>query len=263
MSPAMLPSSIAMRGEATYVYCVVANAKGAATGRAPKGLPGAGPPRRIEVAEGYQAVVATVPLALYSSEAIEPKLRDLDWVGAIAAAHETVVEHASAAGTVVPMKLFTIFSSDERAAAHVQKTKRTLDRVVRRIGGCQEWGLRILLDEKARPKPPPKRPSSGTGFLLAKREQQAASRSLVEDAKTEVEDLYDRLERAARGAVKRPPPSRELAGRVLLDAVFLVPQTGAKKFKSTVASTAKGLAKEGFHVSLSGPWPAYSFVENR
>ena len=62
--------------------------------------------------------------------------------------HETVVEHATKLGSVVPMKLFTLFSNDERAVSHVRKMKRSLGRVVDRIADCEEWGLRILFDPR-------------------------------------------------------------------------------------------------------------------
>jgi len=262
------PAKAAPGERATYLYCVV---KGSAKplGRM-KGLAGAGAPRTLDVGDGYHVLVSDVPLALYSAEAIEAKLHDLEWVSAAASAHEAVVESAGAGGTVVPMKLFTIFSSDERAADHVRKMKKSLAKVVAKIAGCEEWGLRILFDEAGAAKAKerrdaarPKAPVSGTSFLLRKKETDQMRRRLTSAAKEEVDDLFVRLEQTAKNAVRRPPPSRELAGQVLLDAVFLVPETRTAKFKTTVATHAKELADEGYHVTLTGPWPAYSFIEGR
>lgn len=261
---------------ATYVYGVV-KAKARAPLSAPKlpkgakGLPEAGPPRLLDAGGDYRIVVSSVPLATYSADSIEAKLRDLDWVGVAAAAHETVVEGAAATGTVVPMKLFTIFTSDERATAHVAKMKRDLDRVVAKIAGCDEWGLRILFDEARalekkqaeQRKSHANAPVTGKSFLLRKKAQEETRRVLTVEAKQEVDDLFDRLQKTVKKAVRRPPPNHELAGRVLLDAVFLVPQKGVEKFKSTIAATAKDLAREGYQITLTGPWPAYSFVEAR
>jgi hypothetical protein len=253
---------------ATYLYCVVRGEARPIKGT--KGLAGAGAPRALDVGDGYHVVVSDVPLSLYSAEAIEAKLHDLEWVGAAASGHEAVVESAGQNGTVVPMKLFTIFSSDERAAAHVGKMKKSLAKVVAKIAGCEEWGLRILFDEAGAAKASakraaakPKAPVSGTSFLLRKKESDQLRRRLTSAAKEEVDELFVRLEQTAKNAVRRPPPSRELAGQVLLDAVFLVPGTRTAKFKSTVATHAKELADEGYHVTLTGPWPAYSFIEER
>lgn len=260
---------------ATYVYGVVKTSarapKAPKLPKGAKGLPDAGPPRMLDAGADYKVVVSSVPLPAYAAESIEAKLRDLDWVGVAAAAHETIVEGAAAIGTVVPMKLFTIFTTDERVIAHVAKMKRELDRVVTKIAGCDEWGLRILFDESRalekkqadQRKKDASTPVTGKSFLLRKKAQEETRRVLTFEAKEEVDGLFDRLERAAKKAVRRPPPNRELAGRVLLDAVFLVPQKGVAKFKSTIASTAKELVREGYQITLTGPWPAYSFVEAR
>lgn len=257
----------------TYLYCVRKpkagrNKKTAA--KPPKGLAGA-KEMRVLAADDYELVVATVPLAKYSAEVIEPRLRDLDWVSGCASAHEAVVEHAALGGTVVPAKLFTIFGSDERAVAHVLRGKKELARVIARIEGCDEWGLRILFDEAAAAKAElaevaraqKKAAPSGTGFLLRKKAQTEVKRRLVGDARAEADDLYEVLAKRAKRSLRRPPPSQDLAARVLLDAVFLVETKASKGFTAAVGKTAQRLADDGFHVTLTGPWPAYSFIGGR
>lgn len=253
---------------ATYVYCVVRSKKAPSLARAPKGLASAGRPRSLEVGDGYHAIVASAPLSRYSAEQIDARLRDIEWVAARAAEHEGVVEHAVGLGTVVPMKLFTLFASDERAVSHVSKTRKTLDRVTERIEGCDEWGLRILYDEAdaARAEEAEARaakPASGTGFLQRKQQIREARLTLTSRAADEADVLYTELAKITRRAIRRAAPNRELAGRVLLDAVFLVPRGGVKKMKTVVGRTAEALATRGFHVTLTGPWPAYSFIGAR
>ena len=101
--------------------------------------------------------------------------------------------------------------------------------MVQRIAGCEEWGLRILFDEAkaaraaaaaARAR---RRSSSGKDFLLRKKALDDERRTAGTRGREEVDELYDRLAKTARRAERRPAPNRELAGRVLLDAVFLVP----------------------------------------
>lgn len=253
---------------ATYVYCVVKSVRPPKLGRVPAGLDGAEKTRLLDAGDGYHLVVTRAPLELYDAAAIDAKLRDLDWVGGRAAEHQAVVEHATGLGTVIPMKLFTLFSTDERALDHVRKMKRSLDRVVERIAGCEEWGLRILFDEAraaraAAEEARAKKVVSGTGFLLRKKALDDERRTLGARGAAEVDALYDRVAKIARSAQRRAAPNRELAGRVLLDAVFLVPHASVKKLKATVGVSAEKLAEEGFDVTLSGPWPAYSFIGPR
>jgi hypothetical protein len=264
----MLAVNMNGRSSATYVYCVVKSPRPPKLGRAPKGLEGSAKPRLLDAGDGYHLVVSTAPLELYDAASIDAKLRDLDWVGVRAAEHEAVVEHGASLGTVVPMKLFTLFSTDERAIDHVCKMKKSLDRVIERISGCEEWGLRILLDEAraaqaALAKARATKPVTGTAFLLRKKALDDKRRSTGARGAAAVDDLYNRLAKTARRAQRRAAPNRELAGRVFLDAVFLVPRTSVKKIKDTVAASADDLVADGFDILLTGPWPAYSFIGGR
>jgi hypothetical protein len=249
---------------ATYVYAIVKSDRPPKLGKAPRGLAKAEAPRTIEVKDGYHLVVATVPLATYDAAAIDARLRDLEWVGARAAEHEAVVEHVAETGTTIPMKLFTMFASDERARQDVAKRKRALDTVVARIDGCEEWGLRILFDEDRAAKAAAadaraNKPASGREFLLRKKSLDDERKNAGARGAAEVDELYDRLAKIARRHVRRAAPA-QVAGRVLLDAVFLVPRGEVKKIKAAVEAKAPHLVDEGFDVTLTGPWPAYSFI---
>jgi len=271
----MLADRMKGSSSATYVYCVVKSPKAPELGRAskggklPAGLQGTSKPRVLDAGDGYHLVVTTAPLELYDASVIDAKLRDLDWVGGRAAEHEAVVEHAVALGardsTVVPMKLFTMFATDERALEHLRKMKKSLERVVERIAGCEEWGLRILFDEArvaraAAEEARSRKAVTGKDFLLRKKALVEEQRSAGARGAAEVDDLYERLAKTARRAQRRAAPNRELAGRVLLDAVFLVPRSAVKEIRKTVTVSAEKLATEGFDVTLTGPWPAYSFI---
>src|SRR5262245_51237473 len=104
-----------------YVYCLIEASRRPtrqAMTRMPRGLPGASTktPKLLEIDEKLWALASDVPLSIYSSSQLEERLWDINWVADIAVAHESVVEHfAGGRGTtVVPMKLFTMFSSLER-----------------------------------------------------------------------------------------------------------------------------------------------------
>jgi hypothetical protein len=84
------------------------------------GCPGPGALRALEAGGGLWLVVADAPLSAYGSEPIERNLRDLEWVALRGAAHARVVEYFARRTTTLPMKLFTLFNSDERALAHVR-----------------------------------------------------------------------------------------------------------------------------------------------
>jgi hypothetical protein len=266
----------ATRPVATYVYCVLRVKEGVSRAprlgpRHPSGLTGAERPRLLDAGDDYGVLVATVPLSLYSADQIEKNLADLDWLGERATEHEALLEHVMSWGVVVPMTLFTLFRSDERAVAHVRRMKSSLARVVERVAGCEEWNLRIRLDP-ARAESAARATLdqalagarvSGTSFLQRKQALDEARRHSRVRSANGASELYERIARNARAARRRTPSTGELAAGLVLDAVFLVPRAWAPELTRTVDAAATPLVDAGFAVALSGPWPAYSFVEQR
>jgi hypothetical protein len=249
----------------TYVYCVIAAPRRPTVRRARAGLPGTGPVRLLDVDAGLFLAVADAPLDQYGEAAIERGLRDLDWVSRAAVAHEAVIESFAGATAVLPMKLFTIFASDARALAHVGGERRRIAGVVRRVSNQQEWGVRVVLDRSraasvaARPAPSD---ASGVAYLTRKKAQRDASLELAERARETVAALYDRLASRAKDSTRRSASDFPVqAGPLLLDAAFLVPRSRAKSFQALVAREAKSLEKSGYGLTLTGPWPPYSFVQ--
>ncbi len=253
---------------ATYLYCLVRAAREPSLRAAPAGLPGAGRPRAIDAGGGLWLVAADAPLERYGEKPIERGLRDLAWVSSVAVPHEAVVEHVARNGTVVPMKLFTLFRSDTRALEHVAKRRKRIDRVVERIEGREEWGLRVLLDEaaalrRARDEAQAVAPGApGAAFLLRKKKEHDLAREVIEHARDRAEGLFELLAGQADDARRRPPPPGEVGKRVLLDAAFLLQRKKAKAFQTKVRAEAKKLADRDYQLTLTGPWPAYTFVSD-
>jgi hypothetical protein len=212
-------------------------------------------------------VVADAPLDRYGAPAIERGLRELEWVGACAAGHERVIEHVSDRATTVPMKLFTLFASDDRALAHTRRLAARIARIADRVDGCREWGVRVQLDERraraaARRSAATNAPRAarGTSFLLMRKAEHSGIRDILREARRQADGAFSTLAVSARDSVVRPPISREVAARVLLDAVFLVPAAQARSFRSAVNRLQAALSKSGCALTLTGPWPPYHFV---
>ena len=253
---------------ATYLYCLVQSPREPKLGGVPPGLPGAGRPRAIDAGRGLWLVAADAPLDRYGEKPIEQGLQDLSWVSSVAVPHEAVVEHLAKNGTVVPMKLFTLFRSDARALEHVAKQRKRIERLMERIEGREEWGLRVLLDEvaalrRARDEAGTQsRGAPGAAFLLRKKKEQDAARELIDRARDRADALFDLLSAKADDARRRPPPPGEIGKRVLLDAAFLLPRKKARTFQAAVRAEAKKLAGRDYQLTLTGPWPAYTFVSD-
>lgn len=250
--------------KATYLYCVIRSARKPAVSRAPEGIAGSTALRAIPVATSLWLIATDVPLEIYGSDELERRLADLDWVGRVALAHEDVVEHfAGRRGlTVIPLKLFTLFSSDERAVSDVRAHRAAIGRVMRRIGGAEEWGVRITTSGAA-PKADSTggQPSTGKEFLAARKKARDATRDGRARAAASALDAYDDLVRVARDARRRDevPASGTVP---LLDAAFLVPVASRSEFTRAARRHAALCARAGARMTLTGPWPAYNFVRS-
>jgi hypothetical protein len=257
--------------EATYVYCIVQAAAPPGLAGAPAGLPATGAPRLLPLGGDLWAVAAAAPLPEYGGDAIDAHLADLDWVGDRALAHERVVEHFAAVHPVLPMKLFTLFSGDARAAERLAAERPEMERVFARIAGREEWGVRVLFQEArarqalnagegAEGAGAAAAATSGKSFLLRKKQEQESVRTLAARVRGEVERAYADLARHAAAARRHQPVPGEGAARLLLDAAFLVPKGDGQPFEEAVRRWADLLATHACELTLTGPWPPYNFI---
>jgi hypothetical protein len=209
-----------------------------------------------------------VPLARYGEKALKSGLADLDWVSKAAVAHERIVESFRSADAVLPMKLFTIFENDERASTNIAQNRRTIDRIITRVTKMEEWGVRLALDRSvpasgSRAGARSDTRSSGASYLRGKQALRDDVMNLGRRAKAVAAELFDTLAELAAEARKRPATELPAGGGLLiLDAAFLVPRTRSRRLTSVAARQARTLSPQGYAVSISGPWPPYSFMQD-
>ncbi len=253
---------------AVYLYCLVRAARRPPLTRIPPGLEGATRPELVKVAEQLWVVAANVPLDTYGPPRLERRLRDLAWVSDAAVRHERVVEHFARMRnvTVLPMKLFTMFSSVDKATADLRARRSTLVRAMRHIAGCEEWGIRVTPSAAAaqtratagrRATPAAK---GGTAFLLARKHARDAARNARVEAIAAADAAFDRLRRLARDTQRRDRRSEPGSNPPILEAAFLVTAGSRARFKAEARRQSVTCANAGADMTLTGPWPAYNFV---
>ena len=275
-----------MSASLTYVYGLIRADRQPSLRGVPRGMPGGGPvallavpglePRVTSAAASGRStgrhwlLVSRVPEAAYGTSALERGLQRLEWVSQRALAHEAVIEHFLGSAAVLPMKLFTLFTTDERAGASVLVDRRRMTRILSRVAGQAEWGVRLTWDPAAagravesRRRSPGMRPTrlTGAGYLARKRDLRDATRAHLQKGWAEAARVYRAAKAVATDARRRSEIEQAAPGsRVLLDAAFLVPAARTKVFRATVRRHAPALKRSGVAVALSGPWPAYNFI---
>jgi hypothetical protein len=236
-------------------------------------MPGARSVRTLAAGNDAWLIVSSVPATQYNEAALANGLQNLDWVGRRAIAHEAVVEHFLRAPAVLPMQLFTLFTSDARALEHLAQERRRVDRILTRLAQHQEWGLRLTFDEhsarqavedehRSRRTRRAARTESGAAYLARKRDLFDVTRVQLTAAQRAADRLYRAMAREAKDARRRRATEQATPGsRLLLDAAYLVPTRRARAFRAAVRQHARTLSGSGLVASLTGPWPPYNFVD--
>ena len=252
-------SKLPTKTSAEHVY-VFAATEGTPASLPATGMPHGGAPRAVAIADDTLLIVANVPSDVYNTASLEARLSDLDWVAAAGAAHHTVVDAlASSHAVVLPFRLFTIFSSEAKAVSTTRVKAAAMRRAFDRIRGREEWVLRIGKPDPARieRRQPARRAATGTSFLAQKADARREDRERSARVTIDAEAAYDALQRLAEAAaIKAVDP----AGTLLLDAAFLVTPSQVDSLKQALTTAAGRLLRDGCPVSLTGPWPPYSFA---
>ena len=246
------------RESVTYVFCLVESVRPPSLRGVPSGVPGAGPPRLIQIAKGLWAVVADAPLDRFGPEPLQSELQDVDAISRYALAHAAVVEFFFRRAPVIPLKLFTLFSSDARVREHLLERLARLRKLLNELRGLEEWGVRVVTsgasDSAALPL------ESGRDYLETKKRLTSETAAPSRAAIRQVNAAMRRLGRVASKARKEafPPPGR---GRPhVTGGSFLVKTSRRRQWDREVASVGAELADNGHRLDVSGPWPPYHFA---
>jgi hypothetical protein len=215
----------------------------------------------LPVQDDLWLIACAVPLAVYSEAALATRIGNLDWVSARALAHEKLIEHFTAAGALVPMKLFTLFASDERAVSHMRGALPRLRPILDRVAGREEWGLRVSYDSTRAAREADTgatSDASGRDFLLRKKRIRDASHTLPATARRAADAAHQDLSARAAQALRR---ESETGPNLLLDSAYLVDRIARESFEAAVEATARRLRECHCEITLTGPWPPYHFSD--
>jgi Gas vesicle synthesis protein GvpL/GvpF len=247
---------------ATYVFCLVQADRAPAVTGAPRVLPGAGAPRALAIEGGLWAIVADAPADRFSEGRLQQELQDLEAVSRYALAHASTIEFFFRTAPVIPLTLFTLFSGDGRARAHLAKRRLALRKLFAALRGREEWGVRITgrLEPRART---PAWPSTGRGYLEIKKRLRTAPAAYSRAARQEIGEAMKTLGTLATRVRKEsfPPPG---PGRAYMaGASFLVSVKRRTAWKREARRLVASLGSHGHRLELSGPWPPYHFISTR
>jgi hypothetical protein len=247
---------------ATYVYCLVQSARSFSVKGAPTGIPGAGPARVLPVGGDIWAIVADAPLDRFSDEQLQLELQDIEAVSRYALAHAAVIEFFFQKAPVIPLKLFTLFSRDERARTQLAGRGSTVRNLFARVRGLEEWGARITASS-VRKSPIAARktePASGRAYLETKKQLKDDDGAPSPAVRRDVGAALAALGKLAAKVRKENFPPPGLGRPYVAGASFLVRAQRRAAWKKRVSQVAAALDRQGHRLEVSGPWPPYHFT---
>lgn len=227
----------------------------------------------VAVVEDVAGIFTTVSDEEFSQESIDRKAGDLEWLGAVGYRHQAVVSDVMNAAAIVPLRAFTLFSSEDALRAYLREHRPMLSAALDRLDGKQEWTLRIELEPVRWSAALNSRVESlralqhdidaappGKAFLLRKKlddERKRVSRAAEEALLTEIEQKVVGVLRCETVA-----ESRERRDGAFPEINVLINRDEDAILQELHEQLASHYEQEGVTLALSGPWPPYTFAGN-
>ena len=245
-----------MSDSLSYVYAVT---RGADPARL-DGLVGIdGSPVRLVLSGDLQAVTADVDRADFEARALEEHLEDLVWLETTVRAHHHVVDTVGHAHVVAPLALATVYFDDDRVREVLEAGRPAFERVLDRLAGRGEWGVKAFAPP-ARRAQQEERPRSGAEYLRARRRALREGNDSQEAAINAAERFHEAAEALASDSRRHRLQDASLSGSsdpMVLNGAYLVAEADAEAFRELVESWA---GRSEVRLELTGPWVPYSFV---
>jgi len=207
---------------------------------------------------GLSAIVRRVDLAEFGEEPLRRNLEDRAWLEQAVASHDAVLSSVVGATPLVPLRFGAVFRDEAGVREMLHEREGELRDALERLRGHVELGVKVFLVD-ASPGEETK-PASGREYLLQKQRARDAGSAAQTEALEQVRALHEHLASLADGARANPPQPPELSGRreaMLLNGAYLVRRDEQPEFTAAAEDRDDGRLE----VVVTGPWPAYNFVE--
>jgi hypothetical protein len=253
-------------GELRYLYAVARADAADAIARAMfRGIDG-GPVEAI-VEGRLLGVTSIVPASDYEEQPLNDRLQDLDWLAPRAAAHQEVNGRLlDLTDAVIPLAFGAIYRGGEGVRDLLRVRAGEFADRLRAVEGRAEWIVSVerdasdataggavrALDAEIAAAPP------GRAFLLGKRRDEAVREERRMRDAAVAEEAWAKIEAIAERVYREPLIEDPTAAAVARFSV-LADRRREVELSEVVRGLGASGVSAGYHVRLSGPWPAYRF----
>lgn len=221
--------------------------------------------------EDVHAIFTPVNAAEFSQDVIDRRAGDLEWLGAIGYRHQAVMADLMKKSAIVPLRAFTLFSSEEALRSYLTEQRALLSKTLDRLDGKQEWTLRIELEPAQWSEALTGRVASlrelqneiaaaspGKAFLLRKKlddEKKRASHAAEDELVAEIEQAV-----MTKLGCETVAESRQRRDGAFPQINVLLPRDEESVLQELREELSARYQQEGVTLALSGPWPPYTFA---
>jgi hypothetical protein len=221
--------------------------------------------------DGVCAVYTPVSAEEFSQEVIDRRSGDLEWLGAVGYRHQNAIAELMKSTAVVPLRAFTMFSSESALRDYLLANHDVLAKLLARLDGKHEWTLRVEFDPQRWSEALVGRVDSlrtlsaeiesagaGKAFLLRKKldeDRKRASREAEQQVVADIErEVIDKLacDTLAESRLQRDGAFPQI--NVLID------RDEESRLQELHASLNDRYAADGVTLAMTGPWPPYTFA---
>lgn len=217
----------------------------------------AGEPIRVVFGRDLAAAVGTV------------SVEDRGWSAAKARAHYAVVSAIGRNGTVIPVRMATIYRDDWRVCQLLLNEHEDIELALRRMAGREELTVKAYADPKSvaiRGDSIQLQSAEGrsrTAGLLRRRRPLASHEAAYQLAAEEADRVHAVLLHCAVDGKLKPPPAESVSGtgeQAVLSGAYLVDGDVVDLFMEAFTALERSTAR--IRLEVTGPRPPYSFAED-
>lgn len=277
---AIAPANTVTSTGATYLYLYAIMAADVGGALPTAGLDPSQPLYRLGCGQ-VDAVVSRVPAQAFSEDAIKAGLQTMAWVERYVRAHQQILDQLVATGQpLLPLRFCTIYRDERTVQALLADRESALLAELQRLAHKTEWGVKLFvelptlqqallngdpgldgtlhdpeiaaLQQRIRERP------GGAAFLYKKKLEALVATRADEYTFALADASHARLAGQAVAAVTNA--LLQNSPELRLNAAYLVEEATCPAFQATIEQLAADYRPLGLRYELSGPWPAYNFL---
>lgn len=219
------------------------------------------------------AVISTVPADVYDPASIDERLQDLAWVAEQGVAHETVVAWFVDNAQILPVSLFTMYSSVRALQDAVFPRSAELAEELHRLADKREWDVKVSFNEKEVQQQAGRLSpriglldkaiadaTPGKKYLLEKKRADLLKDETLGAAHALANEAIGFARVAASDSRILPIPRTPEILPVILHAALLIERRNERQLARILDRETERLAEHGLTLQYSGPWAPYRFT---